>query len=102
MVIALQSVREIKFQKHECLGTIKVSICTYHKEQYKQKQLVQCMKVEEVSDEEDPRDLHFEEKEGYRTLEGATMNSSALEYNKPLKTKKYNIGSEENPKLDII
>lgn len=64
--------------------------------------MVQCCKVEEVLDEEDPRDLHFEEKEGYCALQGATAGSSAPEYNKPLKSKKYNFGIDEKPKMAII
>lgn len=59
------------------------------------------MKVD-VSDEEDLRGLHFEETEGHHALQGATTSSSAPDYNKPLKSKKYNIGSEKNPKLAII
>lgn len=68
-------------------------MCTYHKEKHKHKQMVQCFKIDEVSDEKDPRDLNFEEKEGYRMLQGSIANSNALEYNKPLKTKKYNIAT---------
>lgn len=94
MITMLQHVMEITFQRQERISVEKVSFCTYHQEQHKQKQPVQCMKVEEVSNEEDPCDLHFEEIEGHCVIRGSTTNSSAPDYNKPLKTEKYNIGSE--------
>ena len=56
------------------------------------------MKIGEVSNKEDPRDLHFEEKGGYCALQGASTNLDAPKYTNPFKTKKYNTAIEENSK----
>lgn len=53
-------------------------------------------------DDEDPRDLHLEEIEGYRVIQGDTIRILVLDYHKPIKTKKHNILTEEKLKMEIV
>jgi len=52
------------------------------------------------SDEEDPRHLDIVETEGEREVQGLELQIPDVE--KPLKTKKINIGSEESPKFSNV
>jgi hypothetical protein len=55
---------------------------------------------EEAPDEDDPRDIQIEEEEGEREVEGPPISSEVIVT--PIKVKKVNIGTAENPKMAII
>jgi hypothetical protein len=55
---------------------------------------------EEVPDEDDPCDIQIEEVEGEREVEGPPLQSELIVA--PIKVKKVNIGTVENPKMANI
>jgi hypothetical protein len=65
------------------------------------KELLSCYCVEEdIPDEEDPRNIQIPEIEGERGVEGPSL--VVEEFTAPIKVKKVNIGTEENPKMANI
>ena len=65
------------------------------------KELLSCYHVqEEVPDEDDSCDIQIEEVEGEREVEGPPMESKVITV--PIKVKKFNIGTVENPKMASI
>jgi hypothetical protein len=65
------------------------------------KELLSCYHVqEEALDEDDPRDIQIEEAEGEREVEGPPLESEVIVV--PIKVKKFNIGTVENPKMASI
>jgi hypothetical protein len=67
------------------------------------KRSMHCWKVEihEV-DEKDPETLQIKEFEGERPVEGKSVEMAVSNYGSSIKTNKYNIGTEEAPKMSII
>jgi hypothetical protein len=55
---------------------------------------------EEVLEEDDPRNIQIEELEGEREVEGPPLESEVIV--EPIKVKKVNIGTVENPKMASI
>ena len=55
---------------------------------------------EESRDEDDPHDIQIEEVEGEREVEGPPLELKVIVAS--IKVKKVNIGTVENPKMDII
>jgi hypothetical protein len=65
------------------------------------KELLSCYHVqEEAPEEDDPRDIQIEEAEGEREVEGPPIESEVIVA--PIKVKKVNIGTVENPKMASI
>jgi hypothetical protein len=65
------------------------------------KELLSCYHVqEEAPYEDDPRDIQIEEVEGERDVEGPPLESKVI--TAPIKVKKVNIGTVENPKMVSI
>jgi hypothetical protein len=65
------------------------------------KELLSCYHVqEEVSDEDDPRNIQIEEVEGQREVEGPPLESELIVAS--IKVNKVNIGTVENPKIANI
>jgi hypothetical protein len=66
------------------------------------RQLLPCYHVTEEEDptEDNPRDINIPEVEGEREVEGPKLESEY--YAAPLKIKKVNIGTTENPKIASI
>jgi hypothetical protein len=65
------------------------------------KELLSCYHVqEEAQDDDDPRDIHIEECEGEREVEGPPMESEVIIA--LIKVMKVNIGTIENLKMVII
>lgn len=60
------------------------------------------IKEGDLEEEEDPRKVNINESEGFREVRGNVLNDYALEYSKPMRTMKVNIGTSENTKLEII
>jgi len=57
-------------------------------------------KIEEAKpDEDEHREVHIPKAEGERVVEGLEIN---LDYSKPIKTMKVNIGTKEVPKFSFI
>jgi len=64
------------------------------------KQTLECYKMEETKPEDDePREVHIPEAKGERVVEGLDIS---LDYSKPIKIVKVNIGTEEVPKFSFI
>jgi hypothetical protein len=81
----------------------KVDLIIEEKQQNKQtvKELLSCYHVqEEEPDEDDPRDIQIEEVECERELEGPPVKLEVISV--PIKVKKLNIGTVENPKMASI
>jgi hypothetical protein len=65
------------------------------------KELLTCYHVqEETPDEDDPCDIQIKEAEGEREVEGPPIESEVI--GEPIKVKKVNIGTAENPKMASI
>jgi hypothetical protein len=65
------------------------------------KELLSCYHVqEEAPDEDDPHDIQIEEVEGERDVEGPPIESEVISM--PIKVKKVNIGTVEQPKMASI
>jgi hypothetical protein len=65
------------------------------------KELLSCYHVEEEApDEDDPLNIQITEIEGEREVEGPSMESKV--FSPPIKVKKVNIGTLENPKMASI
>jgi hypothetical protein len=65
------------------------------------KELLSCYQVhEEALDEDDTRDIHIGEFEGEREVEGPPLESKVISM--PIKIKKVNIGTAEQPKMASI
>lgn len=63
-------------------------------------QAVECYKIEGTkSEDEEPQEVHILEIEGERVVEGLEIS---LDYSKPLKTVKVNVGTYEVPKFSVI
>ena len=80
-----------------------VELMTDEQHQNKQtvKELLSCYHVQEdVPDEDDPRDIHIKEVEGEREVKGPPLESEVIVA--PIKVKKVNIGTVENPKMASI
>jgi hypothetical protein len=80
-----------------------VKIITKYQQQNRQtvKELLSCYHVEEEApDEDDPRNIQITEIEGEREVEGPSLESEA--FVAPIKVKKFNIGMNENPKMESI
>jgi hypothetical protein len=67
----------------------------------KVKKLLSCYHVkEEAPDEDDPLYILIAEVEGEREVEGPPLESEVFVV--PIKVKKFNIGTVENPKMESI
>jgi hypothetical protein len=55
---------------------------------------------EEPPDEDDPRDIQITENEGEREMEGPSLELEV--FFAPIKVKKVNIGTNDNPKMASI
>ena len=65
------------------------------------KELLSCYHVqEEAPNEDDQCDIQIEEAEGKREVEGPQLESEVIAA--PIKVKKVNIGTIENPKMASI
>jgi hypothetical protein len=76
---------------------------TEHQQQNKQivKELLSCYHVEEeVPGEDDSRNIHITYIEGEREVEGLSLESYV--FVAPIKVKKVNIGTNDNPKMESI
>jgi hypothetical protein len=58
------------------------------------------MLLREDQEDEDPRNLQILKTEGERVVEGPKLES--VEYAKPLRTCKVNIGTKDNPKFTTL
>lgn len=64
------------------------------------KKALEYYKIEEAKQEDDePREVHIPEVEGEKIVEGPEIS---VDYSKPLKTVKVNIGTEEVPNFSFI
>ena len=65
---------------------------------------MECYNIKEVEpkEEDDPRNLNIQESKGYKEIQGLNLSATMLGYSKTMKTRRVNIGIEENPKLAII
>ena len=61
---------------------------------------MECYTVVGKPDDDDPNDVHIPKYEGSSVVEGSGLSNEI--FLKPLKTKKVNIGSLENPKFANI
>ena len=62
-----------------------------------------CWKVEiHEAGEKDPGSLQIKEFEGERPVEGKSVEMTVSNYGSSIKMNKYNIGTEEAPKMSII
>ena len=61
---------------------------------------MQCYNLKGEPDDDEPHEINIPKSEGICTLEGAPTTTD--QFLKPLKIKKVNIGSEENPKFANI
>jgi hypothetical protein len=80
-----------------------VELMTEYQQQNKQtvKELLSCYHVEEEApDEDDPRNIQITEIEGEREVEGPSLESKV--FVAPIKVKKVNIGTIDNPKMVCI
>ena len=85
------------------MDEIEVELMTEYQQQNRQivKELLSCYHVqEEAPDEHDPCNIHITEVEGEREVEGPPLQSKVIAA--PIKVKKVNIGTVENPKMDSI
>jgi hypothetical protein len=65
------------------------------------KDLLSCYHLpEEAPNKDDPHKFHITEIEGDREVEGPSLDSKA--FVAPIKVKKVNIGTKENPKMESI
>ena len=62
--------------------------------------LMECYNISREPEDDDPQDIHIAEFEGNRALKEPGLSSE--KFLKPLKIKKVNIGSLENPKFANI
>jgi hypothetical protein len=80
-----------------------VELMTEYQQQNRQtvKELLSCYHVEEEApDEDDPHNIHITEIEGEREVEGPSLESEV--FVAPIKVKKVNIGTTDNPKMASI
>ena len=80
-----------------------VELMTKYKQQNRQtvKELLSCYHVEEEAlDEEDPCNIQITEIEGEREVKGPYLESEV--FVAPIKVKKVNIGTNDNPKMASI
>jgi hypothetical protein len=80
-----------------------IELITEEQQQNKKtvKELLSCYHVqEEAPDEDDPHDIQIEEVEGERDVEGPPIESEVI--SAPIKIKKVNIGTTEQPKIASI
>ena len=59
--------------------------------------MLECYNVTAEEEDEDPQKVNIPEIEGHREVEGLQVENPAI--TTPLKTKKVNIGTEEEPKF---
>ena len=65
------------------------------------KELLSCYHVEEEApDEHDPHNIQILEIEGEREVEGSSLESKV--FFSPIKVNKFNIGTNETPKMESI
>jgi hypothetical protein len=96
--VALKRIRGVIFIKEP-----DIELITKEQQQNKQtiKELLSCYHVqEEGPDEDDPHDIQIEEVEGERDVEGPPIESEVISV--PIKIKKVNIGTVEQPKMASI
>ena len=75
-----------------------VPLCSAHKAKMIVQKLLECYNVKkEEYEDEDPRDVQIPKTEGTRVVEGSELAS--VVYTQPIKMKKVNIGTTENPKF---
>ena len=95
---SLKNIREVIF-----IQAPEIELIT-EKQQWKKqivKKLLSCYHVqEEASDEDDMCDIQIEEAEGEKDVEGSPIESEVI--STPIKVKKVNIGTIENPKMANI
>ena len=79
-------------------------MCEYHRAHQHTRELEVCysIKENEPKEEDDLRNIKIQELKAYKEIQEPNLSETILEYLKPMKTTKENIGTEENPKLDII
>jgi hypothetical protein len=95
---SLKNIREVIF-----IQAPEIELITEKQQQKKQtvKELLSCYHVqEEASDEDDMCDIQIEEAEGEKYVEGPPIESEVI--SAPIKVKKVNIGTIENPKMANI
>jgi hypothetical protein len=80
-----------------------VELITEYQQQNKQtmKELLSCYHVqEEAPDEDKPHNIQIKKIEGEREVEGPSLESEVFIV--PIKVKKVNIGTNNNPKMTSI
>jgi hypothetical protein len=80
-----------------------VELMTEYQQQNRKtvKELLSCYHMEEEAlEEDDPRKIHITEVEVEREVEGPCLESKV--FSTPIKVKKVNIGTTENPKITSI
>jgi hypothetical protein len=78
-----------------------VPICDVHRDSLIFHELLECYNVyKEEHDEEDIRNVQVPKTEGEKIVQGPNIESIA--YTQPIKTRKVNIGTIENPKFAQI
>ena len=106
MTMTLGRIREIIFQPDKSNCKQEVVISPYQREICKIKQPTYCQKVDEVDEhvdeEEYLRNLQFTKIEGERVIDGVIVKEPMLDYFKPMKMRKNNIGMEDKFKMVIV
>jgi hypothetical protein len=95
---SLKQIRGVIFIKEP-----EIKLITEQQQRNKQtvKELLSCYHIqEEAPDEDDPRDIQIEEVEGERDVERPPIELEVI--SAPIKVKKVNIGTTEQPKMASI
>jgi hypothetical protein len=94
--VALHSIRNNIFSEEGSMDV--VPLCSAHRASMTIHELQECYNVaKEDHDEEDPRNIQIPETKGNYTVEGPKLDY--VVYAKPLRTRRVNIGTKENPKF---
>jgi hypothetical protein len=94
----MQLCRPLETRFFQKKGMDVVPVCSVHRTSMTVHELLECYNVaQEDQDEEDPINIQIPETEGKHTVEGPELES--VVYAQPLRTRKVNIGTKENPKF---
>lgn len=83
---ALHSLKDKIFAPRPRIFQKEVPLYTFHQHRYTTKKLVECYVVlDEINDDEDPRDIYILESKVKHKLFWPQLDSNSLDYTKPLK-----------------
>ena len=86
--------------KEKIFEEIPVADTNFHQSNMTIHNWIECYNITWEPDDDDPLEINIPESEGIRIVEGASITID--QFLKPLKIKKVNIGSTENPKFSNI